>query len=381
MKSFHIILSTLLLITALLPADETELLLEKLCNAEGPSGFEKPVRAILEKEWSNQSVEYTIDGAGNLVGTLPSGPKAKGKEKPKILVMAHMDEVGFLTTKVDDDGFIAAIPLGGWMDHVVWGKLWKIQVGNTSIPAVSGMDPPHVLSDFTKSPTVTKEQFFLDTGLTKAELDALGVRPGLGVAPDFRFTILKPGEKYLGKAFDDRAGLTLMVDLMKEFKGRLEEIDCQIVFAATVQEELGMRGSKAVYETLKPDIVLNIEAGIARDYPTQFTKGREPALGKGPTLFIYDGSMLPNQDFVAAIERIAKENAIPMQWEVENSYGQDASCLQMAGRGMPAVNIGIPVRYAHSHYGMIDRRDYDNTLKLVIKVIENMNAQFIERLP
>ena len=243
------------------------------------------------------------------------------------------------------------------------------------------MDAPHVLSDFTKTPVANKGMLFLDTGFDKKTLISMGLRPGLAVTPAAKFEILVKNKRYAGKAFDDRAGLSVMIDIMKKINEDKSIGDkANIVFAATVQEELGMKGSKAIYESLKPDLVINIEAGIARDYPAQFTVEHEPKLGKGPAIFIYDGSMMPNQNFVESLGEIAKENKIPVQWELENYYGQDASCLQSSGEGMPAVNIGVPVRYAHSHIGIIDRDDYNNTVKLIISSIKKLDKDSIKRL-
>ena len=375
LKTF--LLTFFIFFSGLSKADKTEDIIAELSNAYGVSGFEKPVRDILEKHWKSRKINYQIDGMGNLVGKSHNF----SEKKPTILIMAHMDEVGFMTKKINNEGFITVNNLGGWLDHVVWSQQWVINVNGKYIPAISGMDAPHVLTDFTKTPVANKGMMFLDTGLTKAELDELGVRPGLPVIPDFKFKILKKNKRYAGKAFDDRAGLSVMLELMDAVnsdKNLTKKVN--IVFAATVQEELGMRGSKAVYDSLKPNLVLNIEAGIAKDYPAQFTQENQPKLGGGPAVFIYDGSMMPNQNLVELISKVAIKNNIPMQWESENSYGQDASCLQSAGKGMPAVNIGIPVRYVHSHIGMMDRDDYNNTLLLLKKVILTLDQKSITKL-
>lgn len=359
-------------------ADNTKDMLEKLCNAYGVSGFEQDIRDILIKYWKEQNIDYKIDGMGNLVGKFSS----HANKKPTLLIMAHMDEVGFMTTKINDDGFINVNPLGGWLDHVIWSQKWVIRTPSGEyISAVSGMDAPHVLTDFTTTPPANKGMLFLDTGMTKQELANLGIRPGLPVIPDFKFQQLS-NERYAAKSFDDRVGLAMMIDIMKLINSDATFVKkINVVFAATVQEELGMRGSKAVYESLKPDLVINIEAGIAKDYPTQFATDNNPKLGHGPAIFIYDGSMMPNQNLVQKLEEVAHAYNIPVQWESENSYGEDASCLQSAGKGMPAVNIGVPVRYAHSHIGIIDRKDYDNTLKLLAKMILTLDADLIKTLP
>jgi len=351
--------------------DETEKMLERLSNAHGAPGFEGPVREILKEYWSQCSVSFEIDGMGNLIGT----PPQHSKKLPTILVMAHMDEIGFITKKIDDDGFITTIPLGGWVNHTLWGQKWVIQVGTRSIPAISGIDPPHASGGHTKTPSISQNQLFLDTGLCKKELEDLGIRPGLPVTPNSQFYTI--GQRYVGKAMDDRAGLAVMIDLMKALSSQKKT---QVVFAATVQEELRITGAKTVYATVQPDIVLNLDIGIARDYPTQFTSEKGPFLGQGPTLFFFDKSMMPNQNLVSEIAKIAKENQIPFQWEGEEAYSQDGCALQTSGQGVPTINIGIPTRYGHTPYSIIDRSDYDNTVALLTAVIENIDQHFVKIL-
>lgn len=352
--------------------DEVETILSELSNAYGVSGFEKRVRLILEKYWKQEGVSYKVDGMGNLLGKLPS----YSEDKPTVLIMAHMDEIGFMVSKIDEQGFIRVNALGGWMPQVLWAKKWVIGVQDTYITAVSGMDTPHAVKN-KESLKADPSMLFLDTGLTRQALIDRGVRPGLPVIPSFQFEILNPGKRYIGKAFDDRVGLAIMVSLMKAINADPSAFDSvNTVFAATVQEEVGLRGAKTVYQSLKPDVVINLEFGVARDYPRLFASGDEPKLGGGPSLFVYDRTMIPHQGLVESIYQTAKSEGIPVQWSLEDSYGQDASCLQSSHEGIPAVNIGVPVRYAHSHIGMLDRRDYDYAVRLINSVLKRGTADF-----
>ena len=359
------------------PMDATERLLEQLTNAPGASGFEYPVRNLLSTRWKGLGASVKADGFGNLIANLG----AARPTRPTVLIMAHMDEVGFMATEILEGGFIKAQPLGGWLTHVLWGHAWRIQVGEKRIPAISGIDSPHVLKDFTTTPKLEASQLFFDTGLTRKELLALGVRPGLPITPDVSFRVAVPGRRYMGKAFDDRVGLALMTELMAKVKQRPERFShLNVLFAATVQEELGMRGALALASTVKPDVTLNLEAGIARDYPTQFAQGSHPELGKGPAVFVFDGSMVPNPRLVTFIRDVATRHAIPFQWASEGSYGQDASRLQTAFGGSMAVNLGIPIRYAHSHNGLMDRHDYDQMMVLLEEVLTGLTGPDIEAM-
>ena len=377
MSIFRAILCALLLFIGVnTNAYQKEDLLRTFSNLSGASGFEGPVRAQFIRYLKQMNQEYQIDGMGNVLLRFPAK-----KNAIKVLIMAHMDEVGFLTQEIDARGFIRVVSLGGWLDHVLWDQEWEIHGGKTVISAVSGMDPPHVLTDFSKSPHATRDLFFLDTGLNKEELAQQGIRPGLPVTPAVSFKKWGNG-LYSGKAFDDRVGLALMIELIDTLrKENRMNADVEIQFAATVQEELGMRGSKVVYALLKPDLVVNLEAGIAHDYPQQFSKYSTPVLGKGPALFVYDNSMIPNQGLVKKLSETAQQNNIPFQWEIENFYGEDASCLQTSGSGTAAINVGVPIRYVHSHHGVMAQKDYDLTFKLLIAFLHaplQLKGQFYE---
>jgi len=356
-----------------------EQLLAELSNASGAVGFEHPVRKLLESYWKKFPINYETDLMGNLLGRF----KNHSAENPTVLIMAHMDEIGFLTTEITENGYINVIPLGAWLNHVLWSQKWVIYHNEMIIPAVSGIDTPHMLSDDDRRDNLQLDhtQLFLDTGLTKEELEKLGMRPGLPVVPDVSFSIQKNKNRYVGKAFDDRAGLAVMTRLMEKITQNPSLLDnVNVAFAATVQEEVGLRGAKVIYESIKPDVVINLEFGAARDYPCQFSTDDKPVLGEGPTLFIYDRGMLPNTNLLEFIYQTAKENKIPTQWEHEIHYGQDGACLQAAGKGIPAINIGIPIRYAHSHYGIMDKNDYDNTVTLLYRSISRINKNFFKRL-
>lgn len=355
--------------------DSSETILAELTNLHGASGFENEVRDYVEKRWKNAGLDTKVDGIGNLIGRFTqSTSNLKKKKRRKILVMAHLDEVGFITKNLNTDGTIQAIPLGGWLPHALWAHKWQIQFPDRKILAISGIDPPHTLEDYRLNPTLTTKQFFLDTGKSAEELKQLGFRPGLPITPDAKFFVLKKKSRYAAKAFDDRAGIALMIQLIDKLKQHPKLLEKnEIIFAATVQEEVGMRGARAIAGSVQPDFILNLEAGIARDYPSQFSNENIPKLGEGPVVFVFDASMLPNVALVDRISKVAIKNNIPFQWGYEQTYGQDASSMQTAGNGAAAVNLAIPIRYAHSHYSIMDRKDYDNLLYLLEKIITTIS--------
>jgi len=207
----------------------------------------------------------------------------------------------------------------------------------------------------------------------------MGLRPGLPVAYATKFEVLNGTGRYLAKAWDDRVGLAVITEALRQLRSRSHPNNLQV--AATVQEEIGLRGASVVTATTNPDIVINLEIGIASDFPLLTSKAlSQEELGKGAGIFVFDGSMIPNNNYIQWILRLADENTIPVQFESVTGYGEDAAMIQKSARGVPAVNIGIPTRYGHSQSGVIDRADYDHTVALVVKMIERLTAAEVASL-
>ena len=350
-------------------------LLAELTDAVAPSGFEGPVRDILRREWQGLLTDIRADGIGNLYGTLP-GPAGS----PRVLLMAHMDEVGFLVRYIDADGFVYFNPVGGYLDQSVLTQRMTILTPKGPVTGYTGFKSGHIVSPEEHSRLVLLQDMFIDVGVKNhAEAEALGIRPGLPISYGTRFTVLSGGNRYLAKAFDDRVGLAVAIEALRQLKALPHPNTVEM--AATVQEENGLRGAAVVETTTHPDIVINLEIGIAGDFPLLTTpKLSQEALGRGPGLFVFDGSMIPNAKYVTWIVGLAQAHHIPMQFESVTGYGEDGAQLQKSGSGLAAVNIGVPTRYGHSQSGVIDRADFDNTVKLVVQMIQGLSADQIKAI-
>ncbi|KTD75579.1 M42 family metallopeptidase [Legionella waltersii] len=350
-------------------------LLSTLTEIPGASGYEKPVRTLMQNQWQPYLSESKIDGMGNLIGQFKNQPKG-----PKLLFMAHLDETGFMVESITPDGFLKVVPLGGIANSVLYAQRWNVSTTKGVVLAYSGMDSPHLLGDKKMLSSPDINVMFLDIGAENKEQaqSEFGIRPGLQVTPISEFSQLSKN-RFLAKALDDRIGLAAITESLGSIKQK--SIPNQLYLAATAQEEVGMRGASTVYNSTHPDVVINVEVGIADDYPMLLAdrKGRL-FLGKGPSLFVYDRSMIPNQELINWIMELANKNNIPLQLEVEPGYGEDASKLQVSGDGVPAVNIGIPIRYAHQHAGIFDKRDYDNAVKLLSLIAENLTQDVVDKL-
>jgi putative aminopeptidase FrvX len=358
------------------PADSVVRLLAELTNAHGAPGFEGPVRNILRREWQGLLSDMRTDGLGNLLGTLRGSA-----DDPRVLIMAHMDEVGFLVRHIDDNGYVYFNPVGGYFDQSVLTQRMAILTPRGIVVGYTGMKSGHILRPSERTQMVPIENMFIDIGAKSRQeaMETLGVRPGLPVVYHTEFEVLNGTTRYLAKAWDDRVGLAVITEALKQLKGAGHPNNVQV--AATVQEEIGLRGAEVVQSSTKPDIVINLEIGIASDFPllTSPTLSQEK-LGLGPSVFVFDNSMIPNNNFVEWIIKTARDGSIPLQFESVSGYGEDGAALQKSASGIPAVNIGIPTRYGHSQSGVIDRADFDNTVKLVVQMVQRLSASEVKAI-
>lgn len=348
-------------------------LLASLTEVPGASGYEKNVRQLMQKQWQPYMGDLKADGMGNLIGQ-----HKNNQQGPKLLFMAHLDETGFMVESITPEGFLKVIPLGGIANSVIYAQRWTVSTPKGPVLAYSGMDSPHLLGDKKMLGSPDINFLFLDIGAENKEQaqKEFAMQPGLEVTPVSEFSQLSKN-RFLGKALDDRIGLAAISDALHAIKQQPN----QLYVVATVQEEVGLRGASTVYKATHPDIAINVEVGIADDYPMLLAERKNRIyLGKGPSLFVYDRSMIPNQELIHWIIELANKNNIPLQLEVEPGYGEDGSKVQASGAGVPVVNIGIPIRYAHQHAGIFDKRDYDNAVKLLMLIAENLNQDAVDKI-
>lgn len=376
-----LLLAACLILPSYAFADDTFNLLQSLVNANGAPGFEKPVRRVLQARWQSAFSNLKTDGMGNLLAQLPGSSAT-----PKVLLMAHLDEVGFLIRDIRQDGFVEVEPVGGWRDQSVYSQRWIIQTAKGPVLGYTGIESGHMVAQAGQVTKPVNDVMFaardmtLDVGATSRSdaINRLGLRPGLPITPAGSFSSLNGGTRYIGKAFDDRLGLAAITQAAQAVQGSHPNT---ILLAATTQEEVGLRGAQVIYNQIKPDIVINLEACVAGDFPRYAAPASTtyPALGHGPCLYTIDRSMIANNDLMEWIIKTAQANHIPYQFAAGLNYGQDGSALQLRG-GMPVINIGIPMRYAHQEAGVMDRRDYDATVKLLIALVQHFDQQTLVNL-
>ncbi|MFA5075520.1 MAG: M42 family metallopeptidase [Candidatus Babeliales bacterium] len=352
--------------------DETEILLQQLCCITAPSGFESDVRDFLIKRWSKKVKDVSTDNLGNVFFYINC--KKDNQSLPTIALMAHMDEVGLMVKSISNDGHILFNPIGGWLEVALLAQKWFIKTEKGNVLGFSGLESAHISGVYPHVEKTPIRKMFIDIGASsKEEAEKMGIRPGLAIAPYPSFEKIGPnGSRYLAKSMDDRVCLLVMDQLIEKLQDKM--LDVNVVFVATVQEELGLRGAKIVANTIKPNIILNLDVSIAKDFPLQTTEPEDGTkLGKGPAIFVYDGSMIPDQNLLSYVIEISQKQKLSYQFDSMACYGQDGAAVQSMLNGVSAINIGIPCRYAHSQGSIVDRFDIDETVKLLKAVLQDLN--------
>jgi endoglucanase len=351
-------------------ADRTETLLKVLSEAPAPPGFEEPVRAIMVRELKPYAT-ISYDGLGSVIAQ-------NGQAGPRIMLDAHMDELGAMVRRVTPDGFVTMQMLGGWLDMALPGQRWVILTARGPVKAVSGIRDIHVVPADERTKPFSRDNLYLDVGArSAADAAALGIAPGDPVAPDVAFEDLANG-RYVGKAWDDRVGCAVVIEALRRLAA--EGHPNQLFVAATTQEEIGLRGAHTAAAAIRPDIGIAIEGGMAGDQPATHPDETNGRLGGGPDIFVYDASAQPNRKLVGFLKTVAADLAVPVQYDLVSGYGDDSAEIQKSDTGAPTVNIGVPVRYMHVHNGVMDRADFDATVALVVGMIKRLDAAQVARI-
>lgn len=354
--------------------DETLTMLKELTDAKGIPGNEREPREVMKKYISPYSDEITTDGLGSLIA------KKIGKEDgPKIMLSGHLDEVGFMITKVDDKGFLKFQTVGGWWSQVMLAQRVTIVTNKGEITGVIGSKPPHILTQEQRKKPVEIKDMFIDIGARcRAEAEEWGVRPGDMVVPYFEFSVLNNEKMLLAKAWDNRIGCAIAIDVLKHLQGT--EHGNIVYGVGTVQEEVGLRGARTSAQKIEPDIGFSVDVGIAGDTPGITEKEALSKLGKGPQIILYDASMVSHKGLRDFVTGVADELNIPYQFDAIAGGGTDAGSIHLSHKGAPTLAITIATRYIHSHAGILHRDDYENAVKLIAEVIKRLDRQTVDRI-
>jgi endoglucanase len=362
-------------ITIALPAvaqDQTVDLLRKLADTPGPPSFEEPVRKIMVDLIKPYAGSIRYDGMGSVIAT-------QGSDGPKIMVDAHMDELGGVVRRITPRGFLTMQMLGGWLDQALVDQRWVIIGSKGPVHAVTGILDAHLVPLEERNRPIPRNSLFLDVGATsEAEVRNMGIGPGDPVVPDAPFTVLNGTDNYLGKGWDDRVGCAVIVEVMR----RLAKMphNNQIVYALTTQEEVGLRGAHTASEAIKADIGIALEAGVTGDVFPGHPEDSQEKLGAGPGLFLYNNSQLPNRKLIDLVKTTAAAKKLPLQFDLVTGYGDDSAEIQKSNGGIPTVCLLVPVRYTHAHNGIMNRRDFDQTVELLVALLQKLDSGTVQKI-
>jgi endoglucanase len=349
------------------------MLLKDLTEVMGISGFEHDVAKAIEGHLK-QYTEISYDRLGSIICR-----KEGASTTPKIMLAAHMDEVGFLVKQITKEGFIKFMPVGGWWSHVILGQRVIIRTRKGDVVGVVGSKPPHELRDEERRKVISIDDMHIDVGATR-RFDVqkrLGIRVGDPVVPWGPFQVMGNPKTYLAKAWDDRIGCAIMIDVIRKLAKAKHPNTLYAV--GTVQEEVGLRGAQTSAAVVDPDVAFALEVSIAHDTPG-FGVEEVEALGSGPAILVFDRTMIPNRNLLDLTIDVAEKKKIPFHLASIARGGTDTGRIHLNRAGVPSLVIGVATRYIHSHLGIIDRADYDNAVRLVTEVIKVLDKKKVASL-
>lgn len=332
-------------------------MLEKLCNLNSTSGDEKAVREFIINE-IKKDCEITVDNLGSIIAF------KKGKKTPskKVMLCAHMDEVGFIVTDISDEGYLSFDAVGGINPNVVAGRVVEIN----GISGVIGLKPVHLQSDDEKSKNVSFKDLKIDLG-AKDKADAEKY-VNLGDYAYFKNDFEEFGNGFIkSKALDDRIGCMLLINLIKNF-----QFEYDTYFAFNVQEEVGLRGASCTAFTVKSNTAVVIEATTAADLCAVTGGDRVCILGNGPVVSFMDGRTVYDRDLYSLAMKTARENKINCQTKTAIAGGNDAGAIQTSASGAKVLAVSLPCRYIHSGASVVKKSDINLTKTLLEKLIPKL---------
>ncbi|MGC9444449.1 MAG: M42 family metallopeptidase [Candidatus Methanospirareceae archaeon] len=346
---------------------ELKELLRKLAEAHGISGYESEVRAIIEEELEDYVDEICIDRLGNLIAT-------RHGKKPSVMLAAHLDEIGLLVKHINDEGFITFSPIGGWFDQTLLNQRVILQASGGGLYGVIGSKPPHGMKQEEREKVIKLDDMFIDVGArSREEVEQMGISIGTPIILDRHLADLG-NERVTCKAFDNRAGVAVMIEALKR-----TSTDGEVYAVSTVQEEVGLKGARTSAYALTPDVALAIDVEVAGGHPGTEKKDRPVELEKGPVITVSDASgrgIITPPAVLTWLKETAAQYTIEYQLSVGDGGNTDASVIHLTKSGIPTGVVSIPTRYIHSPVELLSLRDLTNCADLIARALERVVDYF-----
>jgi len=343
-----------------------------LVELPGVSAHEKYVRKYMKQALSERCENIYQDKLGSIFGSLN-----EAVDGPVVMLAGHMDEVGAMVVDITKKGFIKMIPIGGINAPVALSQHMDIVLDDgTFCPGVVGAKPPHLLRDNTTKQVSDFDDFLLDIGAdSKEHAIEMGVKIGQQIVFHNNYTVTKDGKKIISKAWDDRFGCAMSLDILESVKK--EELPCKFYAGANVQEEVGLRGAKTSSYMIKPDVFIAVDCSPCSDTFDDNEVGG--SLGKGFMVRFYDPKAIMHQGMKKFIEDTAKANGIPFQY-YKSLGGTDAAEVQLSESGVLVCTIGMPARYIHSTTSMIHTEDYESVRSVILAMLKQLDFKKVEEI-
>ncbi len=331
-------------------------LLKQLCEAPGLPGAEEPVKEIVISNLKEFTEEITEDALGNVVAHIQG-------DGPRVLLDAHTDEVGFMVRHIDDRGFLRVIPLGGIDSRVFYGQRVVVW-GRKPLVGMVAASPPLIRKENDKeAPDV--EDCIIDLGLS-AEKVLKSIKVGDVVS--YFSPFVETEDAVISKAIDDRVGLFVILEALKQ----RPKMSCDLYVSATAQEEVGLRGANVIVPRYEPELVVVLEGTVANDLPGVPEHKSLARVSNGPEIRLSDKYLIPNRALSFFIMELAKSHNIPYQITVKRAGSTNATAMQVTGKGSRVSAISVPVRYLHSPSCLAYKSDIEETIKLIVAIIEGI---------
>ncbi|WLR56029.1 M42 family metallopeptidase [Mesobacillus subterraneus] len=351
--------------------EQTLSLFKTLTELPGAPGNEHAVRKFMREQLEQYSDELIQDKLGSVFGVKKGDPNG-----PKIMVAGHMDEVGFMVTSITKNGMIRFQTLGGWWSQVLLAQRVQIMTNNGPVTGVIGSIPPHLLDESKRNKPMEIKNMLIDIGADdKEDAIKIGIKPGQQIVPICPFTPMANEKKILAKAWDNRYGCGLAIELLQETKDI--QLPNMLYSGATVQEEVGLRGAQTAANMIDPDIFFALDASPANDMSGD--KNEFGQLGKGTLLRILDRSMVTHRGMREFILDMAETHDIQYQYFVSQG-GTDAGRVHTSNQGIPSAVIGICSRYIHTAASMIHVDDYAAAKELLVKLVKAADKTTVETI-
>jgi len=341
--------------------------LEKLSNVCGVTGREEEARKLLIKLMKPHVDNITVDKLENVIAI-----KEGKKDSPKVMIAAHMDEVGLMVKTITKEGFVQFAKMGGIDDRILLAQNVIIHTQKGPLQGIIGSKPPHIQKEEERKKIVTYDNLFIDIGAENLkDANKMGIKIGDPISFNVKYSRIGK-EKVTGKAFDDRVGCAIMIETLKQLKNP----DCTICAVGTVQEEVGLRGAGTATFGIDPDVGIALDVTVAGDVPGVKEFDTSLKMGKGPVLTVADAGLITHPKILRLLMDTAEENKIAFQLETGLPGTTDAARMSLSRQGVPSGTVSIAVRYIHSPTGMLSLKDAENSAKLTAEAIQNIQKHF-----